>query len=125
VDTNLEAVTAKSLHARKPRRRLPVEFKREVVEASLKRGASVSRVARKYDVNANQVFKWRGQYRAGLLAGVSLLPVVIEDLSTAKEAVPEDTAALIEIELRGGRIWLHGAVNAETLRQVVALLSSR
>ena len=33
--------------------------RRQIVEETLKPGASVSLVARAHDVNANQVFKWR------------------------------------------------------------------
>jgi transposase len=39
-------------------------LKREIVAASLKPGSSVSKVARHYDVNANQVFAWRKRYHA-------------------------------------------------------------
>jgi len=37
--------------------------RRQIVEETLKPGASVSRVARAHDVNTNQVFGWRLQYR--------------------------------------------------------------
>jgi transposase-like protein len=40
-------------------RRWPEAVKREIVAASNAPGSSVSIVARRYDVNANQVFKWR------------------------------------------------------------------
>src|SRR5579859_8043883 len=43
--------------------RWPEELKREIVAASLAPGASVSVVARQYDVNANQIFSWRKRYR--------------------------------------------------------------
>ena len=36
---------------------------------SFEAGASVSVVARRHDVNANQVFAWRKLYRDGLLGG--------------------------------------------------------
>src|SRR5947208_11325884 len=39
--------------------------RRQIVEETLKQGASLSLVARAHDVNTNQVFKWRKQYRAG------------------------------------------------------------
>jgi transposase len=48
---------------RRPRKRWPETLKREIVAASLMPGASVSVVARQYDVNANQVFSWRKRYR--------------------------------------------------------------
>jgi len=40
----------------------PEALKREIVAASFAPGASVSVVARQYDVNANQVFSWRKRY---------------------------------------------------------------
>lgn len=43
-------------------------LKRQIVEETLEPGASVSRVARKYGVNANQVFSWRRLYQQGGLA---------------------------------------------------------
>lgn len=53
--------------ARKKLRRRSAEEKRRIVEETLSPGASVSVVARRHDVNANQVFMWRRQYRAGKL----------------------------------------------------------
>jgi transposase-like protein len=59
--------------------------RRQIVEETLKAGASVSLVARAHDVNANQVFKWRKQYREGRLdvtpaaSPSTLLPVKISD----------------------------------------------
>jgi len=41
-----------------------VALKREIIEATLAPGASVSVVARHYDVNANQVSAWRRRYLA-------------------------------------------------------------
>ena len=55
--------------------------RREIVEEMLVGGASVSRMARSHDVNANQVFNWRRRYRAARLetesSSPSLLPVKI------------------------------------------------
>ena len=62
--------------AERPRRHRTVEEKRRIVEETLVSGASVSVVARRHDVNANQVFSWRGQYRRGELGnGAALVPV--------------------------------------------------
>jgi transposase len=55
-------------------------LKREIVAASLAPGASVSVVARRYDVNANQVFSWRKRYPDGADGSTEvtrLLPVTI------------------------------------------------
>src|SRR5436189_5795433 len=62
--------------------RLKLE-RRQIVEESLKPGASVSLVARAHDVNTNQVFKWRKQYANGRLeieqTSATLLPVKISE----------------------------------------------
>ena len=52
-------------HKRREERhkRWPEALKREIVAATFEAGASVSMVARQYDVNANQVFSWRRHYR--------------------------------------------------------------
>lgn len=47
------------------RRRWSVAEKRRVVEESFEPGASVSIVARRHDVNANQLFSWRRAYERG------------------------------------------------------------
>jgi len=44
-----------------------IEERRAIVEETWLPGASVSRVARRHDVNANQVFYWRKLYREGQL----------------------------------------------------------
>ena len=49
--------------ARRRNKRWPEALNREIVAATLKPGASVSVVARQYDVNAHQVFSWRHRYR--------------------------------------------------------------
>ena len=41
------------------RRNWPEAFKRQIVAETLEPGSSVSIVARRHDVNANQLFKWR------------------------------------------------------------------
>ena len=49
---------------RRRNKRWPEALKREIVAATFRSGASVSVVARQYDVNANQVFAWRRRFRA-------------------------------------------------------------
>ena len=53
---------------RRRNRSWPEALKREIVAASFAPGSSVSMVARRYDVNTNQVFGWRKLYRDGLPA---------------------------------------------------------
>src|SRR4051794_39240388 len=47
------------------RRRWPEAVKRRIVAETLGPGASVSLVARRHDVNANQLFTWCRKYRDG------------------------------------------------------------
>src|SRR4051794_31306605 len=64
---------------RRRHRAWPESLKREIVAATLQPGSSASRVARRYDVNANQVFAWRRHYRDGAAesAELRLLPVTV------------------------------------------------
>src|SRR4051812_42871555 len=59
VSTNCLVDTKQSRPAR--RRYWPEELKRQMVAETLELGSSVSLVARRHDVNANQLFKWRGE----------------------------------------------------------------
>jgi transposase len=139
VDANRESKNA-SRRGNQPvrRRRFTLEHKREIVEQSMKPGASVSRVARDHDVNTNQVFKWRRFYEQGLLGAgrkaVPMLPVRIEDQAAAagiivQSPTPEARqsrgaqAGSMEIELRGGRVTVRGVVDRAALRVVIKMLS--
>jgi transposase len=54
---------------RQHRRRWTVEQKRRIVEETRASGASVSVVARRYDINANLLFKWKHEAEAEQLGG--------------------------------------------------------
>ena len=65
----------------KKQRRRTIKERRDIVEETLVPGASVARVARRHDVNANQVFYWRKLYREGQLGitiATPLLPVKVK-----------------------------------------------
>jgi transposase len=105
-----------------------VEERRKIVEATLQPGASVSRVARRHDVNANQVFHWRKLYREGRLGSgrsTKLLPVKIADERSVRETEGDGSAwpsGTIEIQLPKGTLRIAGAVDAEALRAVLEQL---
>lgn len=116
-----------SLRERRRHRSWPEELKREIVAASLEPGSSVSVVARRYDVNANQVFAWRKRYReeVGAAAPVQLVPVRVTP-DRAREPAPASTSELIEIELAGGcRVRVGNGVKASALRLVLDVLERR
>src|ERR1700682_4758441 len=92
--------------AKRRHKRGPEALKRQIVAATLVPGASVSVVARQYDVNANQVFSWRKRYRdePSALAGGSapqLIPVTVTAETAAVATAPSSVAERIEIDLAG------------------------
>jgi transposase len=101
-----------------------------MVEETLLPGTSVSRVARRHDVNANQLFYWRKLYREGRLSGgttTPLLPVKVSEGQPSREAGKWDTPALrsgtMEIQVSKGTIRIAGSVDVVALRAVVECLS--
>lgn len=114
---------------RGPYRQHTVEFKRAVVEQSLASGASVSRIAREHDVNANQVFNWRKLYRAGLLGGTSdrgakLLPVTLAEAAGAADVScnigsATKSAGVIQLEVGKTRLCIEGSVDTSILTLVL------
>jgi transposase len=116
-----------SLRGKRRHKSWPDSFKREIVAASLVPGASVSIVARQYDVNANQVFVWRKRYGATPAAAPApqLIPVVLTP-DRADMAPPSPAADIIEIELpTGHRLRIGGGVKASSLRIVLDALERR
>src|SRR5438105_631943 len=63
--------------------------RRDIVEETLVPGASVARVARRNDVNANQVFYWRKLFREGRL-GISMNPQLLPVKVEAEQAAAAD-----------------------------------
>src|SRR5512138_3686982 len=104
--------------------------KRQIVVETLEPGSSVSIVARRHDVNANQLFKWRRELlpekpSAAIETG-QMVPVTIQP-----EPEPErrsrrrrtERTGFIEVELGSGtRVVIRGEVPPRTLRQVIELL---
>ena len=126
-----------------PRRQHTLEEKLRIVRETHMRGASVATVARRHNVNPNQVFAWRQLYRRGLLdpkaaqGSAPLLPVKVSTPTVvpterARPAEPRNrgrskrSSRLIEIKLANGHsIVLHGRVNTAALSRVIDLLVQR
>ena len=116
-----------------PRRRRSTSERRLIVEETLEAGSSVSRVALKHGINANQVFKWKRLYEAGRLGSapvraVQLLPVQIAEeraVATEPVAAAVPSSGSIHIELPGPvRVSLEGSVDAAIVRVVLESLRS-
>lgn len=110
---------------RRRNKRWPEGLKREIVAATFRPGASVSVVARQYDVNANQVFAWRRRFLAEAKSSVpTLVPVMItpEPDDKAAPAVSET----IEIEIGGDcRVRVGSSFDGRTLKRVLDVLRKR
>jgi len=122
MDTNLEVIRPPA--RRGPYRHHPPEFKRAVVEETLRPGASVALIARKRGINANQVFHWRKLHREGLLGDASsaMLPVTIEPDVAVDRANAAPVSGSVLIESGRLRLRIEGRPDAETLRVVLAEL---
>lgn len=115
VDTRQQPSVAK-------RRQYSDALKRRMVAETQVPGASVSIVARRHDVNSNQLFRWRRQLlpKAAVESG-AMVPVEIAPDSDRPRRT--DREGVIEIAFGcGARVRLRGEVSAETLRQVIELL---
>jgi len=115
-----------SLRGKRWHKSWPDALKREIIAASLAPGASVSIVARQYDVNANQVFVWRKRY--GATAAAAPAPQLISVVLTPDmvDAPPPPAADIIEIETASGhRIRIGAGVKAASLRLVLDALERR
>lgn len=73
------------------RRRRSVEEKLAIVRETFEPGATVSSVARRHEVNANQLFRWRKLYQEGSLSAVSAGEQVVpaSDLADAMKQIRE------------------------------------
>ena len=119
---------------RRRRRRWSEARKRRIVAESYQPGVSVSVVARRHDVNANQVFGWRRQYRELARVVGGFVPVVVSSTEGAEPAklLPASTdvepsrSGWIEIALAdGSRVTVDRDVDATALSRVLGVLERR
>ena len=118
---------------RRRNKRWPDALKREIVAATLLPGASVSVVARQYDVNANQVFGWRRRFcdasvpLPSATSTPTLVPVTIvsepEDTQTLPSPAVPFASDAIEIEVGGDcRIRVGSSFDSRALKRVLDVL---
>ena len=126
MDTSDQTLQVKVQGTKKRRR--TIRERQEIVEETLLPGAPVSRVARRHDVNANQVFYWRKLYREGQLgssADTQLIRVKVANDRSA-EAVKEDDflpqSGTLEVKLSKGTLRIFGTVDVMALRAVIECL---
>jgi transposase len=121
VSTNGLVDTKRQSSATK-RRQYSEALKRQMVAETQAPRASVSIVARRHDVNSNQLFRWRRPLlpKAAVESGGM---VAVEIAPDERRPRQPDREGVIEIAFGcGARVRVRGEVGAETLRQVIDLL---
>ena len=114
---------------RRKRRSWSDDEKRVICAQTRVRGVSVSQVARRYDVNANQVFNWLKEPRFAAAEPPEpeavFLPI---EITQARDViVPSDNTepGTLEIDLAGGhRLRLKGPYDADALVRLIRGLSA-
>ena len=109
------------------RRRWSEDQKRTIVAASLAPGAIVADVARRADISAGQIYRWRQEMCTTAAAGFAQVLIAPPEAAAAPAA---DGAAFgepaIEVEFAGEvRVRIPGSVPAELAAAVVGVLARR
>ena len=123
------------------RRRWSEAQKRRIVAETQEPGVSVPMVAQRYNLNANQIFRWRRLFRELERAGGTgrLVPVVVEGAPSheagaatmsppSERVVAEGQSATgrMEIVLTGDRrVIVDREVDGSALSRVIAVLERR
>ena len=103
------------------RRRWSEDQKRAIVTASFAPGAVVSEVARRADVSAGQIYRWRQELRAAAAGFAQVLIAPAE--SAAANGVAPCAEPAIEVEVGKARVRIPGSVPAALAAAVVKALS--
>jgi transposase len=117
-DTDLTAL-------RRRRRSWSLDEKRRIVDESLADGASIAEVARRYDLNANQLFTWRRQFGVEPVAPKELAPILPVMIASDTTAAGSDLPSTGQIEIvlaEGDRIIVWADVETAALSRVVKAL---
>ena len=110
------------------RRAWTTDEKRRIVDESLEDDASLAEVARRHDLNANQLFTWRRQFGVEPVAPRDLAPIL--PVTIASEIAADDLDAgsrgQMEIVLADGeRIIVWSDVETAALTRVLKALARR
>jgi len=121
--TEPSSITAE-IPVKPQRRRHSLAFKQQVIAEVLQGHDSVSVIARRHDINANLLFKWKRLYlTGGTDLQTKLLPVQVTE--TPRDPVPDPIhPGRIEIVL-GDNQWItvHGEVSRDALQTALEVLT--
>lgn len=107
---------------RKRRPNYSLAFKRQLAEKACDENVSVAQLAMENGLNANMVFRWRRQLRAGQLSeGTVLLPVALAH-SEVVQSTATQGVGLIEVRIGEVVVRIEGAPDTGTLGAVLRSL---
>jgi transposase len=110
---------------RRKRRSWALEEKRRIVDESLEDGASIAEVARRHDLNANQLFAWRRQFGVEPKELAPILPVTIAPDTTTEDSGPGSNGQMEIVLAEGDRIIVWADVETAALTRVLKALARR
>lgn len=129
------AIDSVTKASRKGRPNYPMDFKRELAAQACAPDVSVAKLALKHGINANMLFKWRRQYRAGrfdvaeggkIADPVTLIPVITPEVTLRKPApAPKRGEPMIEMVIGDVTVRLRGGADAILLSTVLDCLAQR
>ena len=106
------------------RRRWPLEEKERIVSETFETGASVSAVARRHGLTAQQLFAWRRAWRDRSDSGAgesntAFAPVVVDAVRPCTAAPIAPTQPLIEIVIGTATVRIPPGIDVATLQTVL------
>ncbi len=113
------------------RREWSLDEKLAIVAESFSAPSSISAVARRHQLNRNQLFQWRAQFRRGELGGPevrSFVPVTISeagspDVSSPSEPGVSGAAPVIEVLIGDATVRVPSRMDEATVRVVLSVLA--
>jgi len=110
------------------RRSWSLDEKRRIVAESLEDGASIAEVARRHDLNANQLFSWRRQCGREPAEPNNLAPILPVTITPVEAVEKSETGSNGQIEIvlaEGDRILVWSDVETGALTRVLKALARR
>lgn len=110
---------------RRKRRSWALEDKRRIVDESLEDGASIAEVARRHDLNTNQLLTWRRQFGVEPPAPQDLAPILPVRITPDTAGADSDARPSGQMEIvlaEGDRILVWADVETAALSRVLKAL---
>ena len=113
---------------RRGRRSWTTDEKRRIVEERLADDASIAEIARRHDLNANQLFTWRRHFGVETLEPKELAPIVPVTIASEMAADDSDANSTGQMEIvlaESDRILVWSDVETAALTRVLKALARR